>query len=222
MQLFHFKLWFGDGKPGQRVFVTSLMQLQHYSVYFEDGAGAMCWPAQFGLPDALFMQTTMIRQTLNGMIWMLGFKELKYLATYSRIAALTPAFRWYLYKFACLCLSLGFGDDENASLAEESLGFGEAPSLEVPKVESKSSQDHRLLKSSTKDVSLDPLSSIAKILAPTDNGDPILPCGSTLSRLAQKVEEMEDEMAWYCKQILFCEIMLDGRTDNNRFWLREH
>ena len=94
------------------------------------------------------------------------------------------------------------------------MGFGEAPSLEVPKVESKSSQDHRLLKSSTKDVSLDPLSSIAKILAPTDNGDPILPC------LAQKVELLEKEMARYHENILFYDNLMEttaiilGKGDN--------
>ena len=152
----------------------------------------------------------------------MGVRELNSWATYCCIAALKPASRRYLTKFSRICQRhFKTTTQRNASLAEESLGFGETPSLEVPKVESKSSQDHRLLKSSTKDVSLDPLSSITKFLAPTDNRDPILPCGSTLLRLVQKVEEMEDEMAWYCKQILFYETMLDGRTDNNRFWLRE-
>ena len=56
------------------------------------------------------------------------------------------------------------------------------------------SQDLHLLKSSIKEVSLNPLSSVANIVTPASNEERRLPCGSTPSRLVRKIEEMEEEV----------------------------
>jgi len=64
-------------------------------------------------------------------------------------------------KLQCLRLlkQVKATEQSKASLAEETLGSGGTPSQQVPKVASKVSQDLSLVKSSPKEVSLDPLSS---------------------------------------------------------------
>ena len=56
-------------------------------------------------------------------------------------------------------------------------------------------QDLSLLKSSTKEASLDPFPPVANIANPANNEERKLPCGSTPSRLKRKIAEMEKKMA---------------------------
>ena len=70
------------------------------------------------------------------------------------------------------------------------------------------SQDLHLLKSSIKEVSLNPLSPVANIVTPASNDKRRLPCGRTASYLVLKIAEMENEMAVSRKLFLSCELDL--------------
>ena len=78
------------------------------------------------------------------------------------------------------------------------------------------SQDLHLLKSSIKEVSLNPLSPVANIVTPASNDERKLPCGRTPSSLKRKIAEMEKEMAEARETILIFErdIAQDMPEDN--------
>jgi len=118
----------------------------------------LCEEASVFITAAQHAAARSIQRVVRGALAKLSFCRLR-----NAVISLQTTARGKFAKAKLQCLRLleqvKATEQSKASLAEETLGSGGTPSQQVPKVASKVSQDLSLVKSSPKEVSLDPLSS---------------------------------------------------------------